>query len=65
MNNVSEYNFNETCRGYLKRALKIMHENDSEYEDNMTIELEKRLFAGLKWAFDEMTFEEAREENNK
>lgn len=65
MNDVSEYNFNETCRGYLIRALKIMHENDSEYEDNMTIELEKRLFSGLKWAFDEMTFEDAREENNK
>jgi hypothetical protein len=65
MNYVDESNFNETCKGYLKRAIKIMHENDSEYEDNMTEEMEQRLFNGLRWAFDEMTFENAREEYNK
>lgn len=65
MNKINENNFNETCKGYLKRAIKIMHENDKKYKENLTPEMEERLFSGLRWAFDEMTFEDARKENNK
>lgn len=65
MNIVNNDNFNETCKGYVKRAIKIMHENDSDNVDNMTEEMEKRLMNGLRWAFSEMTFDDAREENNK
>jgi len=65
MNDVSKDNFNETCKGYLKRAIKVMHENDSDYNANMTDEMEKRLMNGLRWAFSEMTFDDARKENNK
>jgi len=62
MNEVNEYNFNETCKGYLKRALKNMHENDKDYKNNLTEEQEKRLWNGLRWAFDDMTMEDARNE---
>lgn len=62
MNDVDKDNFNDTCKGYLKRALKITHENDSEHKINFTPELEERLWSGLRWAFDEMTMEDARNE---
>lgn len=62
MNYIDEDNFNETCKGYLVRAIKIMHENDSDYKENLTEELEDRLWSALRWAFDEMTFEGARKE---
>lgn len=65
MNQVDEFNFNATCKGYLKRAIKIMHEGDENYKDNLTKEQEKRLFTALGWSFDEMTFEDARNEANK
>lgn len=64
-NKVNEGNFNNTCRGYLVRAIKIMHENDSNYNENLTGEQEQRLLSGLRWAFDEMTMEDAREEYEK
>ena len=65
MNEVNENNFNETCKGYLIRTFKIMHEADKNYDNNLTEEQEKRIFKGLRWAFDEMTFEGARKEVEK
>jgi len=62
MNEVDEFNFNETCKGYLKRAIKNMNNDTSEGKDNLTKEQEKRLWSGLRWAFDEMTMEDARDE---
>lgn len=50
MNKVSEKNFNETCRGYLIRAMKNVDEE----------KLIDKVLDGLDWAFDEMTFEGAR-----
>ena len=58
MNKVNESNFNETCKGYVIRACKIANENEIIFTD----ELIKKLMNGLNWAFDEMTFEDAREE---
>jgi len=60
MNTVNEQNFNETCKGYLKKAIQIMHEADADYSNNMTVEQEKRLRVALGWAFSEMSFEDAR-----
>jgi hypothetical protein len=62
MNSVNPDNFNETCKGYLKRAIKIMHENDIDFEMNLTEELEKRLWNALRWSLSEMDMEEARKE---
>lgn len=64
-NQVDEDNFNDTCKGYLKRAIRIMHEGDENYKNNLTEEQERRLFTALGWAFDEMTMEDAREEYKK
>lgn len=50
MNKVCEKNFNETCRGYLIRAMKNVDEE----------KLIDKVLDGLDWAFDEMTFEGAR-----
>lgn len=50
MNKVSEKNFNETCRGYLIRAMKNVDEE----------KLIDKVLDGLECAFDEMTFEGAR-----
>lgn len=61
-NQVNETNFNETAKGYLVRAIKIMHENDDKYTDNLTEEQEERLFSALRWSFSEMTMEDARKE---
>lgn len=51
-NQVNEYNFNDTCRGYVIRVLK------NAKKPELTCEV----LDGLNWAFDEMTFENAREE---
>lgn len=51
-NQVDEGNFNETCKGYVIRALKIIDK----------AELTDKVLDGLRWSFDEMTFEDAREE---
>lgn len=51
-NQVNENNFNETCKGYVIRALKIIGET----------ELTDKVLNGLRWSFDEMTMEDAREE---
>lgn len=51
-NQVNENNFNETCKGYVIRALKIIDKTD----------LTDKVLNGLRWAFDEMTMEDAREE---
>lgn len=59
-NTVNPENFNETCKGYLKKAIKIAHENDADYTDNLTDELEKRLLNSLRWALDGMSMSEAR-----
>lgn len=56
MNTVNPDNFNDTCKGYLIRALK---------ESNATEEDRRRIFVGLKWAFDLLTMEEARKEYDK
>lgn len=56
MNNVNENNFNETCKGYIIRACKILDMNKNDME---------RLLNGLRWSFDEMTFEDARKEYKK
>ncbi|SHJ99340.1 hypothetical protein SAMN02745248_01501 [Hathewaya proteolytica DSM 3090] len=55
MNEISELNFNETCRGYLIRALKNV---DLEEHTDKVLE-------GLRWAFDEMSFEDARKERSR
>lgn len=54
-NQVDSDNFNETCKGYLIRALKIVEKTD----------LTKELLKGLRWSFDEMTMEDARREYEK
>lgn len=51
-NQVDESNFNETVKGYVIRALKIIDKT----------ELTDKVLNGLRWAFDEMTMEDAREE---
>lgn len=61
MNEVNEDNFNETCKGYVVRALRIANENGKIFDD----ELIGKLFNGLRWAFDEMTMEDARKEYEK
>lgn len=61
MNSVNENNFNETCKGYLIRACKIANENGQIFND----ELIKKLLSGFRWAFDEMTMEDARREYEK
>lgn len=53
VNTVNPDNFNETCRGYLVRACRIA---------GLTEEEKEKIFNGLRWAFDEMTMEQAREE---
>lgn len=59
MNKVNEDNFNETCKGYVYRALKIARNLEGE---KLSLEQEKTVLRGLRWAFDEMTMSEAREE---
>lgn len=51
-NKVNENNFNETCKGYVVRALKIIDKT----------ELIDDVLNGLRWSFDEMDMQEAREE---
>lgn len=53
MNAVNVDNFNETAKGYIIRACRIA-EYDSEQVD--------KILKGLRWAFDEMTMEDARKE---
>lgn len=60
MNQINEDNFNATCKGYVKRAIQIMHEADADYKDNLTVEQEKRLRVALGWAFDELSMSDAR-----
>lgn len=61
MNKVNESNFNETCKGYVVRAIKIANEDKVIFDD----ELIKKLMNGIRWAFDEMTMEDARREYEK
>ena len=56
MNTINENNFNETCKGYIIRALKIGNFNQNEVN---------KILNDLRWAFDEMTFEDARKEYEK
>ena len=56
MNTVNENNFNETCKGYVIRAFKEANLNQKEVD---------RILNGLRWAFDEMTMEDARKEYEK
>lgn len=55
-NTVNADNFNETMKGYLKRAFKIM---------KMTEDEQQKVMNGIRWATSEMTMEEARNEYNK
>lgn len=56
MNTVNLDNFNETCEGYIIRALR---------EANLNKEEVRKVLNGLRWAFDEMTMEDARKEEEK
>ena len=56
MNTVNPDNFNDTCRGYLIRALKEAKASEEE---------RRKIFIGLKWALDLMTMEDARKEYEK
>lgn len=56
MNTVNPNNFNDTMKGYLIRALK---EAGASEEDR------RKIFNGLRWAFSELTMEEARKEYEK
>ncbi|MGG7173377.1 hypothetical protein ACQPV1_08640 [Clostridium neonatale] len=56
MNTVNENNFNETCKGYVIRAFKEANLKQKEVD---------RILNGLRWAFDEMTMEDARKEYEK
>lgn len=58
MNSVDVSNFNDTCKGYVVRALRIMNEDEKLFDD----ETIKKIFNGLRWSFDEMTMEDARME---
>ena len=62
MNKVNEDNFNETCKGYVYRALKIARKLEGE---KLSLEQEKTVLCGLRWAFSEMTMSEAREEERE
>lgn len=53
INTVNPDNFNETCKRYLVSACRIVGLTEKEKE---------KIFDGLRWAFDEMTKEQAREE---
>ena len=59
MNTVNEDNFNETCKGYVYRALKIARDLSGE---KLSLEQEHTVLCGLRWAFDEMDFQDARKE---
>lgn len=52
-NNVDEMNFNDTMKGYIIRACKESELDQKQVDD---------IFNGLRWAIDEMTFEDARNE---
>lgn len=54
MNTVNSDNFNETCLGYVKRALQECKTLDEDQKS----EVRSKLY----YAFDMMTMEEAREE---
>jgi hypothetical protein len=56
MNTVNPGNFNDTCRGYLIRALKEAGINEED---------RRKILNGLRWAFSELTMEEARREYEK
>ena len=62
MNEVNEDNFNETCKGYIYRALKIARGLEGE---KLSLEQEHTVLCGLRWAFSEMTMSEAREEERE
>ncbi|BCZ47610.1 hypothetical protein psyc5s11_36770 [Clostridium gelidum] len=56
MNTVNTDNLNETMKGYIIRACRIIECDDKEV---------KKLFNGLRWSIDEMTMEDARREYEK
>lgn len=53
MNTVNSENFNETMKGYVIRACRII-EYDSKQLDE--------ILNGIRWSTDEMTMEDARRE---
>ena len=62
MNKVNEDNFNETCKGYVYRALKTARDLEGE---KLSLEQEHTVLCGLRWAFDELSLEKAREEERE
>jgi len=52
MNKVNADNFNDTCQGYVKRALSDCN--------TLTDEQKKEVMRNLYWAFDFMTMQDAR-----
>ena len=56
INTVIPDNFNETCKGYMIRAMK---------EAGCDALQRSKLLNGLRWAFSEMTLEDARRECEK
>lgn len=56
INTVNPGNFNETCKGYVVRAMRDAGCNALQ---------RSKLLSGLRWAFDEMTMEDARRECEK
>ena len=61
MNEVNEENFNETCKGYLIRALRIANESKAIFNKDLV----EKLLNGLNWSFDELTMTGARKEYEK
>lgn len=53
MNTVNPYNFNQTCRGYVKRALNECETLTDEQKD----EVQRKLYH----SFDMMTMQDARD----
>ena len=56
MNFVNEENFNDTMKGYIVRACKYSKLSKEEVDD---------IFDSLRFAIDDMTMEDAREEYNE
>ena len=57
LNTVNPDNFNETCVGYIRRAL--------EASDTLTEEQMREVLRNLYWSFDYMTMEDARMYNKR
>lgn len=60
MDNIENWGFNyenETMKGYVLYALKMIQENQPELQ--LSDEQRKALFAGLNWATSDLTAQEA------